>query len=94
MRRIRRTLLLSLGPALLAAGCDAAGLGLGIGARCQSEKLQVRQRHGTPDRVDEGERSELWAYNQERLTYRFTWDQDGEDCSVTQASFTRIPAGP
>lgn len=84
--------LLSLGLLLAAPGCDAAGLALGVGTRCAAEKQEVRQRHGTPDRVDEGTRSELWAYNRERLTYRFSWDQDGEGCSVSTSSFVRLPA--
>ena len=88
MRTLR---LLPLALPLLASGCDAAGLGLGIGTQCASEKQQVRQRHGVPDDVNQGSRSEQWVYNDERLAYTFSWDQEGENCSVSSTSFVRLP---
>ena len=90
MPHTRWTVLLSLGLAALGAGCDA-GLGLGIGSRCGAEKLEIRQRLGQPDRIEEGSRSEFWIYNAERITYEFSWDQNGENCSVQSRRFSRLP---
>lgn len=82
-------LLLALALPLL-AGCES-GLGLGTGTQCAAEKQNVRRQHGQPDRVDQGIRSEFWFYNDERITYEFSWDQTGESCSVQTRRFTRLP---
>jgi membrane protease YdiL (CAAX protease family) len=78
---------------LLLAGCDA-DLGLGIGTQCAAEKREVRQRLGTPDRVEQGIRGELWVYNAENLAYEFSWDQNGENCTVQVRSAARLPRMP
>lgn len=86
----RLPLAATVGLALLLAGCDA-DLGLGIGTRCAAEKQGVRQRLGTPDRVEQGVRGDLWVYNAERVAYEFSWDQNGENCVVRTSSFVRLP---
>lgn len=77
---------------LLLAGCEP-GLGLGIGTRCEAEKQDVRRQHGIPDDVQEGIRSEIWIYNPPaRITFTFSWDQEGENCTVRRSSFAELPA--
>lgn len=94
MTLTRTTLALALGLLLAAAGCDA-GLGIGTGTRCAGEMQGIRLRHGQPDRVEEAPdaRSQFWFYNAERITYEFSWDQEGENCSVRSARFVHVPSG-
>ncbi len=80
---MRTSLLLPFGLALLAAGCDASGLGLGFGTRCAMEKQRIQRQLGPPDRVEEGVQSEIWQYFDENRAFVFSWDQEGENCVVS-----------
>ncbi|HET8655316.1 MAG TPA: hypothetical protein VFL93_07355 [Longimicrobiaceae bacterium] len=83
MRPIHGLLILA---AFLLPGCTDS---LGLSGGCSSEEHSVRLAHGPPDRTASGEQSEIWFYDDERLSYEFSWASGS--CRVTQSSFSRSP---